>query len=778
MDGLYAYLAHSANPAGTVDLLKEHLVKVADRAASYAAVFGAAGEARLAGLVHDIGKYGDAFQRRLRREESGIDHWSAGAWVALTEFQEKGIASAVAIQGHHIGLQSALKADLSGLDPRTLGSSHPLGLKLSDPDTSNLTQRLMDDGINIPVKAEVDDSLYVHSESEHAAAMLDIRMLFSALVDADFIETEAHFNAVRPGVRKYREKGLLLQPEEALRELLAYVEYKHQPPDASREVLEVRSDLQKACLDAGGGLPGLFNLTAPTGAGKTLSMMAFALEHAATNGLERIIVVVPYLSIIEQTVQVYTEAFARRLKQTDHDSFVLENHSMAGIHSEGDGSRTAESPDARGQARLLAENWDAPIVVTTSVQFLESLFSNRPGACRKLHRMANSVILFDEVQAIPATLAIPTLATLSHLSRRYHSSVVFSTATQPAFTVLDERLKEYCSAGWSPREIVQPGLALFPRSRRTRVVWPEGLEQQTSWDDLANELVACDEGQILCIVNLKKHALELFGRLKEVAAEGLFHLSTSMCPAHRKNALAEVHSRLNGKERCILVSTQCVEAGVDIDFPVVYRAWGPLEAIAQAAGRCNRNGNNAIGEVRVFIPETGGGSPYPDGAYGQAASIARSVLMGKRGDTLSDISDTALFEDYYREFYMTTEAHEQNQALLEAIIRRDFLSVAQLYRVIERGTINVLVPYDQARFAELESVVREEGLRARWIAAARQYSIGVFRPRQDDPMSTYIDPVPVRGQEKSEEWFIYLQPEHYRADTGLVPPKSMECLIG
>jgi CRISPR-associated endonuclease/helicase Cas3 len=778
MDGGWAYLAHSANPAGTVDLLREHLGKVADRASLYAGTFGAAGEARLAGLMHDIGKYGDRFQRRLLGEESGIDHWSAGAWVALAEFQTKGIASAVAIQGHHIGLQSASKSALSGLDPSTLKSSHPLGLTLSDPDNSNLIQRLLDDGITLPVKDEVDDSLYVHSDSEFAAAMLDIRMLFSALVDADFIETEAHFNAIRPDSRKYREKGPLLQPEEALRELLAYVDQKQQTSEASREILEVRSDLLKACLDSADALPGLYNLTAPTGAGKTLSMMAFALKHAVENNLARIIVVVPYLSIIEQTVQVYREAFAHRPKQTDRDSFILENHSMAGIHSGDDVSRAADSSDARGQERLLAENWDAPIIVTTSVQFLESLFANRPGACRKLHRLANSVILCDEVQTIPATLAIPTLATLSHLSRRYHSSVVFSTATQPAFTALDEQLKEYCSAGWSPREIAQPSLALFPRSRRTRVVWPEGLKQKTSWDELAKELVTRDEGQVLCIVNLKKHALELFGRLQAIAADGLFHISTSMCPAHRRNTLAEVHSRLNGKERCILISTQCIEAGVDIDFPVVYRAWGPLEAIAQAAGRCNRNGNTALGEVRVFIPETGGGWLYPDGTYGQAASIARSVLMSKEGDTLSDIGDTALFEDYYREFYMITEAHQQNQPLLDAIKMRDFVSVANLYRVIERGTINVLVPYDQARFAELESRVREEGLRARWIADARPYSIGVFRPRRDDPMSTYIDPVPVRGQEKSENWFIYLQQEHYRAETGLVPPKSMECLIG
>ncbi|MCX5999800.1 MAG: CRISPR-associated helicase/endonuclease Cas3, partial [Chloroflexi bacterium] len=277
----------------------------------------------------------------------------------------------------------------------------------------------------------------------------------------------------------------------------------------------------------------------------------------------------------------------------------------------------------RRRARLLAENWDAPIIVTTSVQLLESLFSKSPSACRKLHRLAGSVILFDEVQTLPVALAVPTLATLSHLSKRYGTTVVFSTATQPAFEHLHGEVKQYSLGGWQPDEIVPPSLNLFQRARRTRVEAPD-FDRPVTWAQLAGRLASHE--QVLCVVNLKKQLSRLFDLLQQHGTDGLLCLSTNMCPAHREVVLSMVKERLASGRVCRLISTKCVEAGVAIDFPAVYRAFGPLDAIAQAAGRCNRNGRAERGTVSVFLPEEEG---YPDGAYRQAADTTR-ILLKKR----------------------------------------------------------------------------------------------------------------------------------------------------
>ena len=286
------------------------------------------------------------------------------------------------------------------------------------------------------------------------SAMLDLRMLFSALVDADFLETEAHFEGDASG-RRPRPPGPSLDPERALAVLTRHIDAIAARSSSSPGVAALRADLLRACLEAGSHPTGLFTLTAPTGSGKTLALLAFALRHAAEHRLRRVIVVIPYLSIIEQTVRVYREVFATQGDSSANGRLVLEDHSLAGTRPK----ERARDEDEHTDARLLAENWDAPIVVTTSVQCLESLFANRPSACRKLHRLARSVILFDEVQSLPTRLAVPTLAALSRLAHRYGSSVVFSTATQPAFTHLsrcvknrseERRVGKECRSRWSP----------------------------------------------------------------------------------------------------------------------------------------------------------------------------------------------------------------------------------------------------------------------------------------------------------------------------------------
>jgi len=372
-DKTLAYFAHSADHWGRRHLLADHLATVSRLAGEFSAGRPWSEEAGLAGLLHDLGKYGDKFQKRLRGEESGIDHWSMGAWVALQSCRS--VAAAMSVQGHHIGLQHLSRDALGSLNPDSLTRAHPLGLRLSESDTGCLVGRLNEDGLQ--VSRPIEPLLPSMPEEKHLSWMLDLRLLFSALVDADFLDTEAHFESDAAG-KRYRAAGPTLDPEQALEALDRYREAVRQSSKADEGVARLRDDLWKACIAAASRPPGLFTLAAPTGSGKTLAMLAFALAHAREHGLRRVVVVIPYLSIIEQTVAVYRAAFGDGFP----NSFVLEDHSLVG-----DRQGTETEGSARYWERLLAENWDAPIVVTTSVQFLESLFANRPSACRKLHRL-------------------------------------------------------------------------------------------------------------------------------------------------------------------------------------------------------------------------------------------------------------------------------------------------------------------------------------------------------------------------------------------------------
>jgi CRISPR-associated helicase Cas3/CRISPR-associated endonuclease Cas3-HD len=739
---------------------------VAARAASNAQAFGAGEEARLAGLLHDLGKYGELFQLRLEGKEKGIDHWSAGAWAALTEYRNQGVSAALAIQGHHIGLQQAGRDSLRALDPNS-SRLHALGLRLSEADTGVLLQRLASDALVLPEPAFAS----VYERSACAAAMLDVRMLFSALVDADFIETEAHFDRSPAGNRRYRQAGPSLDTHKALEGLLAHIEVLASSTEPSHAVKVMRADLLQSCLRAADSDQGLFTLTAPTGSGKTLSMLAFALRHAQRCGLRRVVTVLPYLTIIDQTVREYRKALGPVVGEDRLSEFILEHHSLAGLQSSESEAADAED-EANRRRRELSENWDVPVVVTTSVQFLESLFSNRPSACRKLHRLAQSVILFDEVQTLPTNLAVPTLATLSRLAERYRASVVFATATQPAFTHLDEHVKKFCVKGWNPIEIIPKSTAHSWRLRRTVVDWPY-LSRATSWKELAGQMADVQSRQVLCVVNLKRHAVALFEDLQRRGVDGLLHLSTNMCPVHRREVLLEVRSRLGDGRPCCLVSTQCVEAGVDVDFPEVFRAFAPLDAIIQAAGRCNRNDRMDRGTLHVFVPEE---EKYPDSAYRQGADVAH-LLLKERGAAAMDIDDPELATAYYRQLYSLARPQDRKRELAEAIQRQDFVDVASLYRLIPTDAINVLVPYDADAYAKLATQVHSTRLTRRWILGARAHTVSLFRPKGNAAIWRNLQGVPMGPDAMADDWFIYLQPDHYHRDLGLIPPESLECLI-
>jgi CRISPR-associated endonuclease/helicase Cas3 len=766
------YHAHSGNTVGHWHPLAEHLQGVSRLAGEFAEISGFGEEARLAGLLHDLGKYGDLFQKRLKGEAHGLDHWSMGAWLALSGYGA--VAAALAIQGHHIGLQYLRKSDLMNLNPAQIIRNHPQQLSLSEANLPTLKTRLTADGLTLKKPAQ---TLCGHSLKSSFGSLLDIRLLFSALVDADFLDTEAHFQGGPEG-KRYRSSGPLLQAAAALDILLTHINTLGRESKADPKIAEVREWLRADCLEAADAPPGLFTLTAPTGSGKTLAMLAFALAHAAKHQLRRIVLVVPYLSIIEQTAAVYRDLFEPHFGP----DYVLEHHSLAGLGKEDSRSDTEGEPgkpesDER-RRRLLAENWDAPVVVTTSVQMLESLFSNRPAACRKLHRLPRSVILFDEVQTLPAPLAVPTLASLSHLAHAHESSLVFATATQPAFEHLHAEVQNHAPAGWQPRPIVPRPARLFEPMRRVRRQWDDP-DQPVSWPELAVRLR--DRRQVLCIVNLKRHAQALW---QEFDGPDAFHLSTNLCPAHRRTLLAAVRERLKRREPVRLIATQCVEAGVDLDFPTVFRAFGPLEAIIQAEGRCNREGRlEGFGEMRVFMPESDGKKLYPPGGYEQAAQVTR-MLLKRHGPDGMYLEDPEFIAGYYRELYDISrpEAARKTQELLEHVQAGAFPEIARSYRLIEQDAVNVVVPYpeEMALFEELGRMAEKTGLTGEFIRKARALAVSLYRPKQDAPVRDSLLEVQAfqKGRRtRQEDWFIAAQPEHYHPHLGFMPPDGLNLWI-
>lgn len=772
------FYAHSENKAHQKHAAKEHLAGVEKIAVEYAGNAWWREECSLSGLLHDLGKYADLFQARLRGEIHGLDHWSPGAWAALTEY--KSVGAALSIQGHHLGLQKGDVNALRAMNPTTLAEHHPLHLKISNPDIGVLTSRAIADGLSCikPKKNIIDPAI---GFTNPLTNMLDVRMLFSCLVDADFIDTEAHFEGNEFG-KHYRQKGPSLDMSKALRTLDNFmIEAVRSRSNADPNVLDARNSLWKMVSTSAVHSSSLYTLTAPTGSGKTLAMLKFALEHAATHlNLKRIILAVPFLSIIEQTAAIYRTIF-----RNFPENYILEHHSLAGLGNEE--TRSDAEGSAERARRLLSENWDAPIVITTNVQLLESLFSNRPSVCRKLHNMMDSIIMFDEAQTLPQSLAVPTLAVLSHLSTTYRTTVLFATATQPAFDALDKAVKVFTpNGGWKPIEAVPGNASLYKKLRRYEVFWPE--EQETkNWGALADEIRG--ERQVLCVVNLKSHASDILEELKQ--DPDIFHLSTNLCALHRRMILDRVRRRLIEKQPCRLISTQCVEAGVDVDFPVVYRALAPLDAIAQAAGRCNREGRLAdkngipqMGSVRIFEPDAVGNfrKRYPTHAYFQATEVTRSMLI-ESGRAGLDLNDPAIYRDYYRRLYDVSKPEAQNESLANAIKKIDFISVAKEYRLIDQAAIQVLVPYTPYReqFETLQFQQSEEGISAKWIRRAQGMAVSIFRPKLGHPAWEVLIPAKLRhGKGESDEWYILedRNGEFYDEVFGLHLPRSQQIFIG
>ena len=633
-------IAHTPNNGGDYHDLAEHLTEVANLAREFAGKFDAAEYGDAAGQWHDLGKYHPEFQQYLFDAHAGkrrrsIDHKAAGVTVAAEYCQ----FLAGPLQGHHGGLRnvSELKGWLREMGER---GRVPLALDLArealgrfEPDSS------------LPLPESIT--------TRHQVEFL-VRMLFSALVDADFLDTEAHFQGEQARRRGgYPAIGTLWDELQRDQERLT--------GQSDDPVNSVRHRVYKDCLVAAEQPPGFFRLTVPTGGGKTRSGLAFALRHAEMYDLDRVIVAVPYLSITDQTAATYREIFS------DPRS-VLEHHSGAEWQSAGEEGSPEET-----WARLAAENWDAPLIVTTTVQLFESLFARSTSRCRKLHNIARSVIILDEAQTLPETLLTPTLDVLSELVRAYSATVVLSTATQPAF---DQRE----GFGGLPdlREIVTDPESHFAALRRVEYEWDDDPK---SWDEIAD--LMREQRQAMTIVNTRADALELMEALSD---DDPLHLSTLLCGAHRRDVLDEVKRRLDANEPCLLVATQVVEAGVDIDFPFVLRALGPLDRIVQAAGRCNREGKLERGRVIIFRTEEG---RTPPGAYSTGTGVAEMLLA----ETGINLHAPELYQRYFKGLYQRVNL--DNKQIQDQRQHYNFEEVARRYRYIADDGLPVVVPYER-----------------------------------------------------------------------------------
>jgi CRISPR-associated endonuclease/helicase Cas3 len=687
-------LAH-VDQSGRAHRLDDHLTAVAQLAADFAAVFNADDWARIAGLWHDLGKYREGFQRYIgqtRDPDSHIEgkvggrdktHSAAGALHAMQAFASRFGSSgetaarllAYVIAGHHAGL-----ADwIAGLDDRLLGTRAP-DSKREYFEARDACASVNPQILSLPDAFDLGRSLEAIPGirgGNPLACALWVRMLFSAVVDSDFLDTESFMDE---GKARARDGFAPLQ--DYLHRLEAYLDTKvaaiASAGHAGDPVMRARADVLRQCREKAPLPPGVFSLAVPTGGGKTLSSLAFALRHAMAHGRRRVIYAIPYTSIIEQTADVFADVFGR--------DAVVEHHSQA------DSDTSAET----ARSRLACENWDAPLVVTTNVQLFESLFAARTSRCRKLHNIARSVIVLDEAQLLPPEFLQPVLDTLRLLVEYYGVTLLLCTATQPVLTDARRFDPRQSMRGLPPPvPLIDDELTLYRSLDRVRVEWPVELQQPVPTPELVARLAEHD--CVLAIVNTRNDAAEIVAALDAATGEATLHLSAAMCGQHRADVIREIRVQLSA--RCTgtkvrplrVVSTQLVEAGVDIDFPVVFRALAGLDSLAQAAGRCNREGQlPGKGRVVVFSRDL----PATLHSLRAGAQATRSVLGGSRPDSLSP----DLFERYFPLYYDGFKSRDQH-GIVEHLrnnsdLSFDFRTAATKFRLVDdEDQLGVIVPY-------------------------------------------------------------------------------------
>ena len=704
---------------GTFQPLQEHIENVGERAARFAAAFGAAEHGRQAGLLHDIGKYSPKGQKRQRDPEhtAKVDHSSAGAQEA---FRRKDPMAAFAVAGHHGGLPD--RGGKSAADDGTLFARLNKTLSGGDDPSAWKQEIVLNGAPSMPEWAE-------KCRDGRVQAMYT-RMLFSCLVDADFLDTENALQGPQP-------RGGYASLGELLQKLQSHVAPWLKEP--KNELCAKRSDILRRCLQGGEEEKGLFTLTVPTGGGKTVSSLAFALTHAVRHGMKRVVYVIPYTSIIEQNAKVFAEILG--------PENVLEHHSQTELADEkGD----SETPDAR-RRRLACENWDAPVIVTTAVQFFESLYAAKTSRCRKLHNLAGSVVIFDEAQTLPVPFLKPCVSAIGELVRHYGATAVLCTATQPELGRLFNELAPELSI----REIAPEPDELFEFFRRVSFQ----REEKLSNEELAARLTETE--QVLCIVNTRKRAREIFQLLPE---EGRFHLSTLMTPQDRKRVLDAVRERLKERKPCRVVSTSLVEAGVDVDFPAVWREVAGLDSILQAAGRCNREGKRPAAESIVHIFHADGRIPR---MLKLNVAAAESVLAD-----YEDVNTRPAIHAYFQTLlWAKGDAALDEKRILESESAFMFRNTAEKFHLIDKNTLTIYIP-SKADSGDIQAL------------RDKQFSKGLLRRLSQSAVNLYdteCQKLMENGaleMDAEDGYAILLNPNMYSDECGLeICPEGDECFF-
>lgn len=712
------YYAKSENSKGEKELLENHLRKTADLAREFAESFGEGDVGELLGLFHDAGKASERFQKVLTQEEHGINHEACGAFLL---YQSKFHMLAQVVYAHHKGLDAYIDDRLK-CSYTTENSKDKIGRKFAVSGKAEYENavKYLKETVGIP---KINPEFVKENSSfyKNLPRMLHTRMLLSCLADADYSASAMHND------EDYIEKSTngKLDPERILQNLNKYRENIKNNSSADAELNKIRDSVYNDCIAAAQKQSGLFTLTAPTGTGKTLALLEFAAAHAAKYKKERIVFVLPFLSIIDQNAKIYREICGN----------VLESHSMSSYDE---------------QTKLFADRWSAPVIVTTSVKFFETLFKSRPADLRILHSAANSVIVFDEAQSIPAELSGTSIETLNSLCKMFNSTVVLSTATQPAFDLRKD-------VNFTPTEIISEPKTLYEKTRRVNTKW--NISAKTEFQTIADEMAGLSS--VCCVVNRKDHSHKLFSLLKQ-QTDDCFYISTDMCKAHRAKVIDEINSRQKNGLPCRLVSTSCIEAGVDLDFDVMYRALAPLDSVIQCAGRCNRNGK-ADGRMEVFVPNED--KLYPSPFYENAVNCVRRVLARHE----IDINDPEHIREYYAELFK--ECESDRAELVKAIEQRDFEETEKQYKLIGQTGVNVLVPFEGELelFDELYKEAVEKGITKSWIRRAAPITVTSYRAdKLKEICERPAGLITSAGIFETRDWFILSNDIFYTKDEGLV----------
>jgi CRISPR-associated endonuclease/helicase Cas3 len=650
-------------------LLKDHLIGTANLSGKFSHKFNSRSWGEVIGFLHDLGKGRQEWQNYLC-SKSGYDedaslenikgklkHAIFGAKFAEEQYTSNKIGRLLAycIAGHHTGIP-----DWSPAEGNSIHSSLQIQLQnLNSSEMKKLDHSILD----LLTTISFEQSLPRKFEYNSVDLALWIRMLYSSLVDADFLDTESYMEPNRTKVRGGYKSLMELYP--------SFVDYIKQLEDKSESTItnQLRKKIRLTCQDKAKNPPGNFSLAVPTGGGKTLSSLAFAMEHAKLYGMDRIIYVIPYTSIIEQNSEVMKEIFG--------SDQVVEHHS------------NIDTEDSSLRSRLATENWDAPVIVTTTVQFFESLFAVKPSKCRKLHNIVNSIVILDEAQLLPLRFLKPILNTMNILSKYYHITFIISTATQPAFkdNIIDGKKFKGLE---NISEIMDDIESLESGFERVEIKFPENFDSISTWKEIAEELIKYK--QVLCIVSDRKSCRELYNLMPQ----GTFHLSALMCGEHRSKTIKEIKNKLKNGSMVRVISTQLVEAGVDIDFPVVYRAMAGLDSIAQASGRCNREGKlKELGKVFIFNQP----KKAPIGILRRAEETSKSILMNTQQRSLGP----TLFNKYFLELYWKEHNLDSEEVITSLTpdpqdLGINFRTAAKKFRIIDDSNLRtILVRYGKGK---------------------------------------------------------------------------------